>query len=162
MKKIILALLVCFVGFSTFAQDGKEKQAMAMELMKQKVPMQVNMDLFTQITPNTYVSEKPKAVIMAMMVPETLENAEKTMNSSASKDFKVEETGKTTVDGQSALFMKGTSNKDGVTIQANLYALKYKDDVTVMFVGMYEEGASEEYQKAIDIALKSVAKFVKK
>jgi hypothetical protein len=76
MKKTLIALCMLFVAFNVQAQEtDAEKQALAMELMSIKIDMKVDTELFTEVTPNTFVSESPKAVIMAMIVPETYENA---------------------------------------------------------------------------------------
>ncbi len=85
MKKIILSLLVLIIVVQMNAQDvtsnagntGDDQEGMArmIELMEQKIEMYVDLTLFTSMAPNAYVSENPKAVIMAMMVPDSYENS---------------------------------------------------------------------------------------
>lgn len=80
MKKLILLFAIGLMTLTIQAQDTKsdeDKMAQYMELMSKKIEMEVDTALFIEATPNTYVSESPKAVIMAMYVPESYENSKK-------------------------------------------------------------------------------------
>ena len=80
MKKLLFVAAL-FIGVFANAQETEaEKQARAMELMSKKVDMTVDEELFNSVAPNTYVSESPTAVVMAMYVPENYEAAKKKLN----------------------------------------------------------------------------------
>jgi hypothetical protein len=163
MRKTLIALCILFVGFNAQAQGAgteadKAKAAKAMEMMSKKVDMDVNEELFTAATTNTYVSESPKAVIMAMIVPETYEASKAKMNENNSDQFKVSDRGEKEVNGVKVLFMEGTSESEGVTLNNTVYCVKYDEETCIMFIGMVEVGADKKYIKAITNAANSVIK----
>jgi len=148
-----------FVAFNVQAQDDDaEKQALAMELMSVKVDMTVDTELFKEVTPNTYVSESPKAVIMAMIVPETYENAKDKLESNLPPAFKVANKGEKMMNGVNVVFLEGTSEAQGVTINSTVYCFKRDADTCIMFMGMSEVGADQKYVDAITAAGNSVVK----
>lgn len=159
MKKILIALCFLCIGFTVQAQETEaEKQKKAMELMSKKVDMKVNTELFKDVTPNTYVSESPKAVIMAMMVPETYEQAKAKMDKEMSDKFTITDKGEKTINGVKVLFMKGTSEAEGVTLNNTVYCIRHSEDVCIMFIGMSEKGADQKYVDAIKEAANSIIK----
>ncbi|WP_157560090.1 hypothetical protein U8527_16685 [Kordia algicida OT-1] len=165
MKKTLIALCMLFVAaFNVQAQETvsqeteAEKQKRAMELMSIKVDMTVDTDLFMQVTPNTYVSESPKAVIMAMIVPETYENAKAKLESNLPAEFEVKDKGEKMMNGVKVIFMTGVSKAQGTTINSTVYCLKRDADTCTMFMGMSEVGADKKYVDAINAAANSVIK----
>lgn len=159
MKKALIALCVLFIGFNVQAQETEaEKQARAMELMSIKIDMTVDTSLFMEVTPNTFVSENPKAVIMAMIVPETYENAKDKLESKLPSEFKVADKGEKTINGIKVIYLEGTSEAQGVTINSTVYCFKRDADTCIMFMGMSEVGADQKYVDAIKVAAKSVVK----
>ncbi|WP_430412473.1 hypothetical protein [Kordia sp.] len=159
MKKLLIALCFLCIGFNVQAQETDEqKQARAMELMSKKVEMTVDTELFMGVTANTYVSESPKAVIMAMMVPETYEASKKKMDTEMNDKFKVTKKGEKKVNGVNVLFMEGTSEAEGVTLNNTIYCVKYDENTCIMFIGMAEEGADKKYVDAIKAAANSIIK----
>jgi len=161
MKKTLIALCILFIGFNVQAQETdaeKAKQARAMELMSKKVDMTVDEDLFMGVTPNTYVSESPKAVIMAMMVPETYEDSKKKMNENDTDKFKVTDRGEKEINGVKVLYMEGTSEAEGTTLNNTIYCVKYDEETCIMFIGMVENGADKKYEEAVAKAANSVIK----
>lgn len=148
-----------FVAFNVQAQETEaDKQAKAMELMSIKVDMKVDTELFTEVTPNTYVSESPKAVIMAMIVPETYENAKNKLESNLPPEFVVANKGEKMMNGVNVVFLEGTSKAQGVTINSTVYCFKRDADTCFMFMGMSEVGADQKYVDAIIAAGNSVVK----
>ncbi|MBC8753707.1 hypothetical protein H2O64_03440 [Kordia sp. YSTF-M3] len=150
-----------FIGFNVQAQEteaDKEKAAKAMEMMSKKVDMDVNEELFMAVTPNTYVSENPKAVIMAMMVPETYEASKEKMNENDTDKFKVTGRGEKEINGVKVLYMEGTSEAEGTTLNNTIYCVKYDEETCIMFIGMVEDGADVKYTDAVAKAANSVIK----
>ncbi|WP_215907121.1 hypothetical protein [Kordia aestuariivivens] len=161
MKKTLIALCILFIGFNVQAQEteaDKEKAAKAMEMMSKKVDMDVNEELFMAVTPNTYVSENPKAVIMAMMVPETYEASKEKMNENDTDKFKVTGRGEKEINGVKVLYMEGTSEAEGTTLNNTIYCVKYDEETCIMFIGMVEDGADVKYTDAVAKAANSVIK----
>ncbi|MBO6607590.1 MAG: hypothetical protein JJ905_05850 [Psychroserpens sp.] len=143
------------------AQDTKsdeDKMAQYMELMSKKIEMEVDTALFIEATPNTYVSESPKAVIMAMYVPESYENSKKKMNENADPAFQVSDKGETEINGVKVLFMKGTSSAEGVTMESEIYCMEIEDELCMMFLGLTEQGIDAKYVDAVTKAMHSVIK----
>lgn len=135
-----------------------EKQARAMELMAIKIDMEVNKELFMQVTQNTYVSEEPKAVIMAMIVPETYDNAKAKLEGNMPPDFKVTNKGEKMMNGVNVIYMEGTAEAQGTKVNSTIYCLKRDADSCIMFMGMSEVGADKKYTDAIAAAANSVVK----
>jgi hypothetical protein len=161
MKKTLIALCILFIGFNVQAQEteaDKEKAAKAMEMMSKKVDMDVNEELFMAVTPNTYVSESPKAVIMAMMVPETYEASKKKMTENDTDKFKVTGRGEKEINGVKVLYMEGTSEAEGTILNNTIYCVKYDEETCIMFIGMVEDGADVKYTDAVAKAANSVIK----
>ncbi|WP_047547525.1 hypothetical protein [Psychroserpens sp. Hel_I_66] len=164
MKKLLIALLVFTMGAQMHAQDTEapemdEKQmARMMELMGQKIEMDVDDSLFMAVSTNTYVSENPKAVIMAMMVPETYAKAKEKMNTDDSAQFKVSDRGEKTVNGVKVLFMEGTSEAEGSTLNNMVYCMEIDAETCLMFIGMVDETADAKYTEAITKTMNSVIK----
>jgi len=148
-----------FVAFNVQAQETQaEKQARAMELMSIKVDMKVDTELFTAVTPNTYVSESPKAVIMAMIVPETYEIAKGKLEGNLPPTFNVVDKGEKVMNGIDIVYLTGTSEAEGVTINSTVYCFKRDAETCIMFMGMSEVGADQKYVDAITAAGNSVVK----
>ena len=163
MKKTLMALCILFIGFNAQAQveqteADKEKAARAMELMSKKVDMTVDEELFMGVTQNTYVSEDPKAVIMAMMVPETYADTKKKMDNEMSAKFEVLTKGEKKINNVNVLYMTGKSTAEGTTLMNTIYCVKYDANTCIMFIGMVEEGADAKYTKAIETSANSVIK----
>lgn len=160
MKKTIIALCMLFVAaFNVQAQEtDAEKQARAMELMSIKIDMKIDKELFMEVTPNTYVSENPKAVIMAMIVPETYENAKSKLEGNMPPDFKVADKGEKTMNGVKVIYLEGTAEAQGSTVDSTVYCFKRDADTCIMFMGMLEVGSDKKYVEAIAAAANSVVK----
>jgi hypothetical protein len=160
MKKTLMALCMLFVAVATVqAQETEaEKQKRAMELMSIKVDMKVDEELFMKVTENTYVSESPKAVIMAMIVPETYENAKAKLEGNMPPDFKVTDKGEKMMNGVKVIYMQGTAEAQGTKVNSTVYCLKRDADTCLMFMGMSEVGADKKYADAITAAANSVVK----
>lgn len=155
-----MALCMLFVAVATVqAQETEaEKQKRAMELMSIKVDMKVDEELFMKVTENTYVSESPKAVIMAMIVPETYENAKAKLEGNMPPDFKVTDKGEKMMNGVKVIYMQGTAEAQGTKVNSTVYCLKRDADTCLMFMGMSEVGADKKYADAITAAANSVVK----
>jgi hypothetical protein len=168
MKKIFLALLVMTIGVNINAQEGtpvggdttegQEKMARIMELMAQKIEMDVDTELFASVGNNTYVSESPKAVVMAMMVPDNYENSKKKMDKDTGQQFKVIEKGETEINGVKTLFMIGTSEAEGAVLDNMIYCIEVDADTCLMFIGMVDQKADPKYAEAITKTMNSVIK----
>ncbi len=159
MKKLII-LATLFLGFFANAQETEaEKQARAVELMSKKVDITVDEELFKTATPNAYVSESPKAVVMGMYVPENYDNAKKKLSENATaQDFEVTSSGEKEINGIKVLYMYGTSEAEGVKLENKIYCYEVDKNTCLMLIGMLEVEADKKYSDAIDAALNSAIK----
>lgn len=164
MKKLFLLLAIGLTTFTIQAQDkettkgDQDKMTKYIELMSKKIDMVVDTSLFIEATPNTYVSENPKAVIMAMYVPESYEDTKKKMDDNVDTAFQVSDKGETEINGVKVLFMKGTSSADGTVMESEMYCMEIEDELCMMFLGLTEQGIDGKYNEAITKAMNSVIK----
>lgn len=164
MKNIFIALLVFTMGIQMQAQETAEPEmdeaqmARMMELMGQKIEMDVDTTLFTAVSTNTYVSENPKAVVMAMMVPETYAKAKEKMDADNSTQFKISDKGEKTINGVKVLFMEGTSEAEGSTLNNMVYCMEFDANTCLMFVSMVDQKADAKYTEALTKTMNSVIK----
>ncbi|WP_040282373.1 hypothetical protein [Psychroserpens damuponensis] len=173
MKKLCFLLFVLVLGVNMNAQEGtakddvaegevstadQEKFARVMELMGKKIDMEVDTSLFMEVSTNTYVSESPKAVVMAMMIPDSYENSKKKMDKDAGDKFNITEKGETQINGVTALYMKGTSEAEGVTLNNMIYCIEVDAETCLMFMGMVEQNADAKFTDAIKKSMNSVIK----
>ncbi len=140
------------------SEADQAQMARMMKLMGQKIEMEIDTTLFSAVSINTYVSENPKVVILAMMVPDSFENSKEKMENNSSKQFKIIETGEKEMNGVNVLFIKGTSEAEGTTLQNTLYCMAVDDETCLMFVGVIDEKADAKYFEAIEKAANSVIK----
>ncbi len=159
MKKLLFVAAL-FIGVFANAQETEaEKQARAMELMSKKVEMTVDKELFMTVTPNTYVSESPKAVVMGMYVPENYDAAKKKLNeNTATQKFEVTSSGEKEINGVKVLYMYGKSEAEGTTLDNKIYCYEIDKETCLMLIGMYEVGVDKKYSDAVNTALNSAIK----
>jgi hypothetical protein len=72
--------------------------------------------------------------------------------------FKVTDKGEKVMNGVTVVYLIGTSEAQGVTINSTVYCLKRDADTCTMFMGMSEVGADKKYVDAINAAANSVVK----
>lgn len=167
-------MLLCVLAFNVQAQesatkastteseqaenDNQKKMQRMMELMSKKIEMDVNTELFVSQGANSYVSEDPKAVIMAMMVPESYETSKTKMENDAGGNLTITEKGEKEMNGVTVLYMKGTTDSEGSTLSAEMYCMEIDEETCLMFVGMADVKADAKYTEAIKKAANSVIK----
>ncbi|WP_397362423.1 hypothetical protein [Olleya sp. R77988] len=172
MKKLLFALLFLMLGVNLHAQETEvevtegtetaesdDKVKRVMELMRKEIDMIVDEDVFKSVGNNTYVSEEPKAVLLAMYIPESYEVSRTKMNNPPEDGFVVSDTGEKEVNGVKVLFMEGTSNTQGVTMTNAIYCMEIDENTCMMVMGMLEENADQKY---IDIINRSINSVIKK
>ncbi|AGC76937.1 hypothetical protein LX97_03306 [Nonlabens dokdonensis] len=163
MKNLIFFSLFLFISVSSLqaqeaTKEDQAQEARILELMSKKIDIDVDKELFMEVTPNTYVSEVPKGVIMAMYVPQDYETSKEKIKNDTPKDFKLEKSGEKQINGVNVLFMTGTSSAEGVTIKSTIYCIEYDKETCIMAMGMIEENAGKNYKEAVDKAITSVVK----
>lgn len=164
MKNLLFVFALSIMTLTVQAQETEtkdpeqEKNTRMLELMTQKIEMDVDTSLFLNASLNTYVSESPKAVIVAMMVPESYETTRQKMNENVDPAFQVSDKGETEINGVKVLFMKGTSAAEGDVLDSQMYCMAVDDETCMMFIGLAEQGIDVKYNEAITKALNSVVK----
>lgn len=169
MKKILLIVMLCIFSIQVQAQVeqanptqtesiDQDKMNRMMELMGRKIEMDVNTELFTAQGLNSYISETPKAAIMAMYVPDSYENSKKKMENDLQNNMTITEKGEKQVNDVTVLYMKGTTEADGQTLNIEMYCMEVDEETCLMFAGMTAINADKKYNDAINKAAKSVIK----
>lgn len=174
MKKVILAISLCVMALNVQAQETttetpktentqeesekQNKMQRMMELMSTKIEIDVDTELFTPEGANSYVSENPKAVIMAMLVPDSYENSKRKMENDAGGGMTITEKGEKEVNGVTVLYMNGTTEAEGSTLNSVMYCMEIDAETCLMFVGMADANADPKYAAAIKKATNSVIK----
>lgn len=162
MKNKLIALCLLLFSAPLQAQEAteidKKKEARQKELMMKKVEMDVDEDLFLQVTPNAYVSETPKAVIMAMLIPETYANSKKKMEDEKSPTVKFTAKGEKEVNGVKVYYLEGVTEAEGKTLKNTIYCVEVDAETCLMFIATLEKGADKKYEEAITKAAHSAIK----
>ncbi|SDS13390.1 hypothetical protein SAMN04515667_1487 [Formosa sp. Hel1_31_208] len=164
MKKLLCVFVLFAMTFNLQAQEPKtseadqERKARTLELMGQKIEIDIDTSLFMEVTVNTYISESPRAVVMAMMVPDSYAVTKQRMNENTDPQFKISEKGETEMNGVNVLYMKGTSMAEGSTLDSEMYCMAIDDETCLMVIGMVEQNADAKYSEAIKKAINSVIK----
>lgn len=162
MKNLIYILCLSLISLTAYSQEvGEDKvtnQARMKELMSKKVDITVDNDIFINVTPNTYVSETPKGVIMAMYIPESYEASKKRMTEEMTEKFRVTDKGEKTINGIKVLYLYGTSNTDGIILNNKIYCMEVDDETCLMVLGMMDESAEKKQHDSVDKILKTAIK----
>ncbi len=164
MKKLCIVFAMLFMAFNVQAQEttmsdaDQEKMTRMMELMSQTIEMDVNTELFSKVSTNAYVSEDPKAVIMAMLTPEDYETSKEKMKNDVGDKMDVKDKGETEINGVKVLYMKGTTEAEGSDLNVEMYCIGIDDETSLMFIGMVDKTADAKYAEAIEKAKNSVIK----
>ena len=128
---IILALLskVAFMYAQEPNTSPKDSSSFDLgEAMKKifntKVDMDVDKGLFNKQMGNIYFSEEYNAVLMTLVVPQTIETAAEHMEKESKKDgYKKIASGMYEIDGKKILFEKGRMKKNGKKMLIDMFVV---------------------------------------
>lgn len=162
MKNVFTLFVSLLSVFYIVAQkpikESLSKKEKAEKLLSTKIEIDVNTEMFTPVAINTYVSEKPKGLIMTLIVPESYQKAKETLNNKISEEIVVTEQGEKTVNGITFLYVNGYTESEGKKLSSTIYCVKYNKESCLMFMGMIDEDATTKHKNAIANAAISIVK----
>jgi hypothetical protein len=162
MKTLISIILSAAVVLSvngTFAQTTK-KDSTEFDLGKEigkvfstKVFMDIDTILFNTRQGNFYFNEASKALIMPIVVPQSIARLEDDFSKKdKKKDIKIIETKKFTHDGKQILFQRGLLKKDGNKVLMYMYAVEATPESSILLTCAHAEGEEKKFFPAIERA----------
>ncbi|SEP54734.1 hypothetical protein [Flavobacterium urocaniciphilum] len=151
-KKLLFVLALFTVSFSAVAQDGEEVVEEAPEVV---IDMDFNKSLYANNFGNMYMSETPKAVLMAMVVPQSYESGKAELKKSMEPDLKNFKVQEFTENGVKYFACTGIMNQNNEEVYVEVMVKKVVDDSCLMVTSMYEVGVKTKYEKEAKKAILS-------
>ncbi len=151
-KKLFFILALFAVSFSAVAQDGEEVVEEAPEVV---IDMDFNKSLYTNNFGNMYMSETPKAVLMAMVIPQSYESGKTELKKSMEPDLKNFKVQEFTENGVKYFACTGIMNQNNEEVYVEVMVKKVADDSCLMITSMYEVGIKTKYEKEAKKAILS-------
>jgi hypothetical protein len=156
---LLFSLVVVLSASPTFAQTT-EKDSTEFDLGKEiskvfntKVIMDVDTSVFNARQGNFYMNEESKAMIMTMVVPQSLKRVEEDFDKkSKKKEVKVLETKKFTHDGKNFLYQKAVVKKDGNKAFMYVYAIEATPESSIFITCTHMDGDEKKFFPAIERA----------
>lgn len=143
-KKLLLVLALFTVSFSAVAQDGEEVVEEAPEVV---IDMDFNKSLYSNNFGNMYMSESPKAVLMAMVIPQSYESGKTELKKSMEPDLKNFKVQEFTENGIKYFSCSGIMKQNNEDVFVEVMVKKSVEDSCLMITSMYEVGVKSKYEK---------------
>lgn len=163
MKKLLKQKMLLFVSFIFFttAVIAQEDDAVEEEMTQVAIDMKFNKSLYPMNEGNMFYSDTPKAVIMAMEVPQKYSEMKAELDSeSQPEDLKNTKKGEFEEAGTKVIYFTGIMTDDtGKEIFMEILVKKATEDTCIMITSMYELSAKEKFSKEARKAILS-AKIV--
>ena len=144
MKKLFYFLALFVVSFNAVAQDGDDVVEMDQEVV---IQMDFNKSLYANNFGNMYMSESPKAVLMAMLIPQNYESGKAELSKAMEPDLKNFKAQEFTEKGLKYYSCTGEMKQEGVDVFVEVMIKKADDNSCVMISSMYEVGAKSKFDK---------------
>lgn len=144
-KKLFYILALFTVSFSAFAQDeGEEMMEMGSDVV---IDMDFNKSLYANNSGNMYMSDSPKAVLMAMAVPQSYESGKTELTKVMKPDLKNFKAQEFTENGLKFYSCSGNMTQSGVEVFVEVLIKKTGDDSCVMVTSIFEPSVKEKFGK---------------
>ncbi|WP_343329862.1 hypothetical protein [Polaribacter staleyi] len=154
MKNIGLALLLLFFSFNIYSQDKKTKNAL-FELQKKKVSINIDKDIFTNVYQNMYVSKKPEALVLAVIIPISYDaQKDKINNKAINKGIPFK--GEKKLNKENVLVFSGTIIKKGIEFAKHIYYIKQQQNTCIELTTMLAVNAPTKDKNMIKDIVNSV------
>jgi hypothetical protein len=143
MKKIVFLLtLLAFISVTIAIAQKKKKvderevaEALNM-VFNTKVDMDLDTTIFDTHQGNMYISESHKALVMTMVSPQSIQEAEEKFNKpSEKKNYKIVEKKKIEHEGKIILYQKAEAEKDGQKALIYVYQIEATPQATILVSG---------------------------
>lgn len=149
-KKLFYVLTLFTVSFTAVAQDGEEVAEEAPEVV---IDMDFNKTLYANNFGNIYMSESPKAVLIAMVVPQSYEELKAELDKDNDTKVTNVKKGEATESGIKYSFFTGFVKEGDAEIFIEAFVKKVDAKSCIMITSMYEVGVKAKYEKEAKKAL---------
>ena len=146
MKNIYITLVLLFLSFNMYSQEKGASNAL-FNLQKKKVKIDLDKTIFTNVTTNMYVSQKPDVLILALFIPISYDKQKDKLKSKPIKamDFK----GEIVQNNEKVLFLSGNVIKKGTTFIKQKYYIKYTKNTIIELTTMLAANADKNDKKML-------------
>jgi hypothetical protein len=144
-KKLFYYLALFMVSFTTFAQD--EDDEVVEEAPEVVIDMDFNKSLYVNNLGNMYMSDSPKAVLMAMVFPQSYESGKTELSKAMEPDLKNFKAQEFVENGLKYYSCSGAMMQNSIEVFVEVMMKKTDDNSCVMITSMYEVGAKSQYDK---------------
>lgn len=143
-KKLFYFLALFTISFTAVAQDDEVVEEMAPEVV---IDMDFNKSLYANNFGNMYMSDSPKAVLIAMVIPQSYESGKTELTKAMEPDLKNFKAQEFTENGLKYYSCSGTMMQNSVEVFAEVMIKKTDENSCVMISSMYEIGVKSKYDK---------------
>ena len=148
MKNLLTRKLFYFLALFTtsfsFAQEDADLEQMAPDVV---IDMDFNKSLYANNFGNMYMSDSPKAVLMAMLIPQDYESGKTELSKAMEPDLKNFKAQEFTENGLKYYSCTGVMMQENIEVFVEVMIKKVDDNSCVMISSMYEVGVKEKYGK---------------
>lgn len=125
----------CYAQTDTTEVDAGNKM---LAMINTRISMEVDTLLYKIKGGNFYVSKDSQAMIMAMLIPQSFEQAkEKLSKNVKNRNVIIKETGELEANGKKVAFKTGELNEEGKKMMIELYAIEVTKESTILVTGVY-------------------------
>ncbi len=143
-KKLFYFLALFTVSFSFAQEEIVEEIEDAPEVV---IDMDFNKSLYANNFGNMYMSDSPKAVLMAMIIPQDYESGKTELSKAMQPDLKNFKAQEFSVNGLKYYSCTGAMMQSSVEVFVEVMIKKTDDNSCLMISSMYEVGVKEKYGK---------------
>jgi hypothetical protein len=143
MKKIFFLstalFLLAIAGYSQTDSTETDFEKEMSKMLTTKIKMEVDSQLYATRQGNFYISEKPQAMIMAVLLPSTFDAAKERLSDEYFKKKKivVKDAGEFVSNGKKIIFKIGEMKEKGQKMVFELYAVEATEKSTILITGVY-------------------------
>ena len=143
-KKLFYCLALFAVSFSFGQEENVEDLESAPDVV---IDMDFNKSLYANNFGNMYMSDSPKAVLMAMVIPQSYESGKTELTKAMEPDLKNFKAQEFSVNGLKYYSCSGTMMQESVEVLVEVMIKKTDDNSCLMISSMYEVGVKTKYEK---------------
>ncbi|WP_158837468.1 hypothetical protein [Polaribacter sp. L3A8] len=156
MKNIYLILVFLFLSFNNYCQV-KEGADNLFELQKKKVAINISKNVFTSVYQNMYVSKKPDALVLAVIIPISYD-AQKAKINGGTVVKEIPFKGEKMINNENVLCFTGTIIKKGIEFKKQVYYIKQHKNTCIELTTMLPLNADTKDKKMMINIVNSVVK----
>ncbi len=152
IKKLFYFLTLFAVSFSFAQEENAEEIEEAPEVV---IEMDFNKALYANNFGNMYMSDSPKAVLMAMLIPQDYESGKTELSKAMEPDLKNFKAQEFSVNGLKYYSCSGIMMQNSIEVFAEVMIKKAEDNSCLMISSIYEIGVKSKYEKEAKRAIVS-------